>query len=728
MTLVTRVRYGRATLALSMALACLLSTLPGHAAAAPEPQRPNILFFIMDDVGIDQMRVFGYGGRTPPRTPNINAIAHAGVRFRNVWAMPECSPSRAMFFQGRYPLRTNVLNAIVSTDLANSQVSPFEVTTPRVLKKRHYASALFGKFHLAGPLNNPFGNKAPRSLGWDYFYGYLEGAPHPIDTTAGGVAPDETYACGFVSDATQGACYFADGRACTDTLPGATPGRKCMERGGVFVPDQPCMPQPPTNVTFQTLNGYYVSPLVINHTDGTVEEVSPTDPRARMYRTTAEVNAARDWIKQHRPNQRWMATVSFSSAHAPYQQPPRALLPPGSVNGSALDCHAPAAQRILSNQMIEAMDAEIGRLLVELGLARRTPTGRLHYRPEETNTMVIIIADNGTFAPSVKAPFDPQRSKGMVYQTGVWVPLIVAGPLVQAPDREVRHMVNVADLFALFGEIAGLDVDQVVPKTHTLDAVPMLPYLTDPDQESLRTSNFTQTGTNITANGVRPPPCVIESVNTCVQVFPQKALCEFETGTWWGPGADAAVTQGIPDTGLDSCCAVNQFRQAQGQALYDILPDAASAVRNKRFKLVQKTQPYLNVDTNACESKTVNEFYAINERANLPRLDREDRDLLQRGRLTPLQQQNFDALSAALQAILTSEPDCPGDGNLDKHVNRADVQNWLLFAGKGSSVYDLNFDGQTNVADLAIIVEHFRDRCLQSRPRSRVVSPGIDLP
>ena len=84
----------------------------------------------MDDVGIDQMRIFGYGGLTPPSTPNIDAIARAGVRFRNVWSMPECSPSRAIFFEGRFPLRTKVYNAILDDDLANSQVSPFEATTP----------------------------------------------------------------------------------------------------------------------------------------------------------------------------------------------------------------------------------------------------------------------------------------------------------------------------------------------------------------------------------------------------------------------------------------------------------------------------------------------------------------------------------------------------------------------------------------------------------------------
>src|SRR6059058_1530760 len=106
------------------------SSSPSAEKGGSNKQRPNILFIIMDDVGIDQMQIFGYGGATPPLTPNINAIARAGVRFRNTWSMPECSPSRAIFFEGRFPLRTNIQSAILSNDLANSQVSPFEVTTP----------------------------------------------------------------------------------------------------------------------------------------------------------------------------------------------------------------------------------------------------------------------------------------------------------------------------------------------------------------------------------------------------------------------------------------------------------------------------------------------------------------------------------------------------------------------------------------------------------------------
>jgi arylsulfatase A-like enzyme len=154
---------------------------------------------------------------------------------------------------------------------------------------------------------------------------------------------------------------------------------------------------------------------------------------------------------------------------------------------------------VLSNQMIEAMDAEIGRVLVETGIATRGPDGSLQYDPERSETMIVIMGDNGTYAAGVKAPFNPLRAKATVYQTGVWVPLIVAGPLVKAPGRQVSAMVNIADVFQLFGEIAGIDVHAVVPPSRPLDSVSMLPYLQESNQRSLRTTNFTQTDSNLKA-------------------------------------------------------------------------------------------------------------------------------------------------------------------------------------------------------------------------------------
>ena len=109
--------------------------------------------------------------------------------------------------------------------------------------------------------------------------------------------------------------------------------------------------------------------------------------------------------------------------------------------------------------------------------------------------MIILVGDNGSLGYTVKAPFDPQRAKGTAYQTGVWVPLLVAGPLVTEPGRDVGHMTNIADIYELFGEIAGIDVRARVRRP--LDSVAMLPYLVNPEQPSLRSTNFTQVGRNL---------------------------------------------------------------------------------------------------------------------------------------------------------------------------------------------------------------------------------------
>ena len=501
---------------------------------------PNILFVIMDDVGIDQMRVFGYGGETPPSTPTLDQLAHAGIRFGNTWAMPACTTSRAVIFDGRFPLRTNVLGALGPDDLANSMVSPYEMTTPKLLAQRGYDSALFGKFHLALQGHNAAGYAMPFDLGWNYFSGWLDetGDPSSIDTTAGGVAPLGTWPCGFVpgsadGGADSGACYMADG-TCSDvsSLGPIPPGRACRDGGGIFDPGKNCQTPPPTYLDFATLSAHYVSPLVINNDDGSVEQVPSTDPRSRRFRGAFVVDAAIDWINARPAGRPWMATVSFASAHTPVMQPPADELQSEPAGTSGLNCADEAAQRVLTNLMIESLDTEVGRLLVATGLAQRGADGRLIYHPGQTDTMVIIVGDNGTLGLAVKAPFDVSRAKGTTYQTGVWVPLIVAGPLVRTADRVVSHMVNVADLFALFGEIAGIDdVRQAVPRP--IDSVPMLPYVVNPHQASIRTWNFSQVGTNLQANGAINGPCVISG--GCTQIPVSKSVCEDNNGVGGAP-------------------------------------------------------------------------------------------------------------------------------------------------------------------------------------------------
>jgi hypothetical protein len=101
-----------------------------------------------------------------------------------------------------------------------------------------------------------------------------------------------------------------------------------------------------------------------------------------------------------------MATVSFASDHTPLMQPPVNEAQSGNVESSNLDCSNGVVQRELANLMIESLDTELGRLLVETGLARRGKDGRLIYRPRRTDTMVIVLDDNGSLGSTVQPPFD----------------------------------------------------------------------------------------------------------------------------------------------------------------------------------------------------------------------------------------------------------------------------------------------------------------------------------
>jgi hypothetical protein len=739
-------------------------TPPGQTATGG--RAPNILFIIMDDVGIDQMTAFGYGGDDPPKTPNINAIAKAGVRFRNAWAMPECSPSRAVFFEGRFPLRTNVMSALLDDDLANSQVSPFEVTTPKVIKKRGYDSANFGKFHIAVNTNNPYGMGVVAALGWDYFDGFLDGAPHPIDESAGGVAPKNpdgtlavSYTCGFVPNSARpggadtGACHFIDG-SCRgmSTADFPTPGFSCMEQGGIFWPHLTCPHPTPNPSAFENQNAYYAWQRVINVAGRPPQVITPDsgDPSTRRYLGEVTTDSAVSWITtEKKGNKKWMVTVAYPQIHAPYQQVPPSLLSAGSDDLTDLDCtpnldHSTgiANYHPLSNQMLESMDTEIGRLLVQTGLASYNADGSLNYQPQNTDTMVILLGDNGTYGAGVKdPPFDPTRAKGFVYQTGVWVPLIVAGPMVNSPDREVRWMVNIADLFQLFGEIAGIDVRQVVPDTHILDSQPMLAYLTNPNQLSIRQTNFTQTGANIHISA--PAPCVIKTTGgaVCVQLMAEQAVCHLEGGVWYGPPDPNSK----PDPGTQpakSCCAVKN----EQDPTITIQPDFQAAIRNDSYKLVQLGQPDCSAqpdpDTGQFPDVILREFYQINEdEPPTLELDKEGTakcaDTLVNGVVTQncpntldpalaaIYNSLFTALADPTTGILNSEPPCPGDGNLDKVVDQKDIQQWKIFSqtppeqghpsGLTSSWYDFKingkYDGMTDNADLAFIQQHLGIRC-----------------
>lgn len=186
------------------------------------------------------------------------------------------------------------------------------------------------------------------------------------------------------------------------------------------------------------------------------------------YATTETVNDALTWIGAQTGS--WVCAVAFNAAHSPLHAPPQNL---HTQNLVGLD---PGAPLPFFKAMIEAMDTEIGRLLASL------PAGVL------ARTNVIFVGDNGTPGNVMQPPFDPRRSKGSLYEGGTKIPLIVSGPAVSAPGREVTALVNSVDVFASVAELQGVDARARVPANVPLDSISFVPYLRSASQTPLRTS------------------------------------------------------------------------------------------------------------------------------------------------------------------------------------------------------------------------------------------------
>ncbi len=157
-------------------------TLESSEPAWPAPNRaregsPNVLIYLLDDVGYGQMSAFG--GLC--ETPNLDRLADRGLRYSNFQTTALCSPTRGCVMTGRNHHRLG-LAAITELSMGypalNGMMGPEHGFVSEILLEHGYNTFAVGKWHMTPPqetsMAGPF-HRWPLGRGFERYYGFLGG-------------------------------------------------------------------------------------------------------------------------------------------------------------------------------------------------------------------------------------------------------------------------------------------------------------------------------------------------------------------------------------------------------------------------------------------------------------------------------------------------------------------------------------------------------------------------
>ena len=471
--------------------ACILSTVFSAAAlSSVADTRPNILIILTDDSGYSDPGC--YGGEID--TPNLDKLAHNGLRFKTFYNNARCSPTRASIMTGRYNTRAGFAAGTLGgwgreVNLPSYRARlPYELPTiAEVMKESGYQTLMTGKWHLGGSMlkNHPDWstwwknthpgweltpdegehefNALPLQRGFDRFFGMIEGETHhffvPGDeagymegNTRAKIPYDKTYSM---------FCYYEN----TNRYP--------------F-----------TKNHLQTGPAFYA-------TDGM------TDRAIKMIRDASDENKPPFFMY-----------VAYRAPHTPLQAPKELVdkyllrysdlkkVEEDHVNGLIREKLFPANMEYIKNfenggarnaeterfklrlavhaAMMEKVDENVGRIvqtLDELG--------------ELDNTLIFYLSDNGASSIVGDMLNRPYRGcKALLWEGGAKTHCIVHWPDVVKPDTITDSIGWVGDFLPTCLEIAGgtYPAEFRGKKTEPLDGRSILPTLkgeTQPPPEYL---------------------------------------------------------------------------------------------------------------------------------------------------------------------------------------------------------------------------------------------------
>jgi arylsulfatase A len=163
--------------------ALIISGIITNDLAAAEARQPNVVFFLVDDLGWSDISCYGSKFY---ETPAIDQLAKEGMLFDNAYSTCHvCSPSRASILTGKYPARTNLTEWLGGRPEREYEklhhgekltaLPDDEQTLAETLHKHGYATANYGKAHL---------NQDPKTYGFDEaITGWVRSYYHPFSST-----------------------------------------------------------------------------------------------------------------------------------------------------------------------------------------------------------------------------------------------------------------------------------------------------------------------------------------------------------------------------------------------------------------------------------------------------------------------------------------------------------------------------------------------------------------
>ena len=399
-----------------------LKHLTGLSLLAPSvafaAQKPNIVFFIVDDMGwVDSSVAYGeqvYPNNMRYNTPNMQRLASQGVMLTNAYACPVSTPTRTSLLTG-----VNAAHSRITNWTSTVRDTPSDATGGAVAMMQSGANTdnssrfirpewnLNGMSPVEGIENTLYATPLPQILKEAGYYTIHIGKAHWASAGTPGASP---YNMGYVVNVSGNVAGMPRSYLSEENY-GNTP-----EKGNLLA--------------VQNMTEYYGTGIHLTEA------------------LTREALKSLDYPIMHR--QPFYLYFAHYATHTPIQRDPRFVqkyLDAGMDEGQA---------RYAS--MVEGVDKSLGDLL-----------DFLEAKGVADDTIIIFMTDNGGNAEN-KAKggvrfmhnLPLRNGKGSVYEGGVRVPLMVKWKGKVAPDTRVNTPVICEDLFPTILQMAGVKNYDVV--------------------------------------------------------------------------------------------------------------------------------------------------------------------------------------------------------------------------------------------------------------------------